>query len=92
MATIDKALPNVTRTKIDIPGPKEKAQEIQLPKEPPKQPIEMTPTEDGGMEIDFDPASMALQTGAAADPNANLAEFLEEDVFRPYRFRFDRCF
>jgi hypothetical protein len=83
MATIDKALPNVTRTKIEIPSPKQKAQEIQLPKEPPKQPIEMTPTEDGGMEIDFDPASMALQTGAASDPNANLAEFLEEDVLDP---------
>ncbi len=83
MATIDKALPNVIRTKIDIPGPKEKGQEIELPQEPPKQPIEMTPTEDGGMEIDFDPAAMAMQTGAANDPNANLADFLEEDVLDP---------
>ena len=83
MATVDKALPNVIRTKMDIPGPKEKGQEIQLPQEPPKQPIEMTPTEDGGMEIDFDPAAMAIQTGAANDPNANLAEFLEEDVLDP---------
>ena len=81
MATIDKALPNVTRTKIEIPG--NKGQEIQLPQEPPKQPIEMTPTEDGGMEIDFDPAAMAMSTGAAADQNANLAEFLEEDVLDP---------
>ena len=83
MATVDKALPNVIRTKMDIPGPKEKGQEIQLPQEPPKQPIEMTPTEDGGMEIDFDPAAMAIQTGAANDPNANLAEFLEEDILDP---------
>ena len=81
MATIDKALPNVTRTKIEIPG--NKGQEIQLPQEPPKQPIEMTPTEDGGMEIDFDPAAMAMSTGAATDQNANLAEFLEEDVLDP---------
>ena len=36
MATIDKALPNVTRTKIEIPGANEKAQEIQLPQEPRK--------------------------------------------------------
>ena len=83
MATIDKALPNVTRTKIEIPGSKQKAQEIEIPKEPPKQPIEMTPTEDGGMEIDFDPAAMAISTGAATDQNANLAEFLEEDVLDP---------
>ena len=81
MATIDKALPNVTRTKIEVPG--NKGQEIQLPQEPPKQPIEMTPTEDGGMEIDFDPAAMAMSTGAATDQNANLAEFLEEDVLDP---------
>ena len=81
MATIDKALPNVTRTKIEIPG--NKGQEIQLPQEPPRQPIEMTPTEDGGMEIDFDPAAMAMSTGAATDQNANLAEFLEEDVLDP---------
>jgi len=83
MATIDKALPNVTRTKIEIPGSKQKAQEIQLPQEPPKQPIEITRTEDGGMEIDFDPAAMAISTGAATDQNANLAEFLEEDVLDP---------
>ena len=81
MATIDKALPNVTRTKIEVPG--NKGQEIQLPQEPPRQPIEMTPTEDGGMEIDFDPAAMAMSTGAATDQNANLAEFLEEDVLDP---------
>ena len=83
MATIDKALPNVTRTKIEIPGAKEKAQEIQLPQEPPRQDIEMTPTADGGMEIDFDPAAMAASSGAANDPNANLAEFLEDDVLDP---------
>ena len=46
MATIDKALPNVTRTKIDLPSAKQKAQEIQLPQEPPKQPIEITRTEE----------------------------------------------
>ena len=42
MATIDKALPNITRTKIELPS--EKGQEIQLPQEPPKQPIEITQT------------------------------------------------
>jgi len=83
MATIDKALPNVERTKIEIPGADEKAQEVQLPQEAPRQDIEMTPTEDGGMEIDFDPAAMSIETGAADDPNANLAEFLEEDVLDP---------
>ena len=55
MATIDKTLPNQIRTKVDLPGPEEQAQEIQLPEEAQKGPIEMTPTEDGGMEIDFDP-------------------------------------
>ena len=81
MATIDKALPNITRTKIEVPG--EKGQEIQLPEDPPKQPIEMTPTEDGGMEIDFDPAAMANAGGANQNIDTNLAEFLEDDITDP---------
>ena len=81
MATIDKALPNITRTKIELPS--EKGQEIQLPQEPPKQPIEMTPTEDGGMEIDFDPAAMANVGGANQNIDTNLAEFLEDDITDP---------
>ena len=83
MATIDKTLPNQIRTKVDLPGPEEQAQEIQLPEEAQKGPIEMTPTEDGGMEIDFDPAAMAMQQGAGNDINANLADFLEPNVLDP---------
>ena len=83
MATIDKTLPNQIRTKVDLPGPEEQAQEIQLPEEAQKGPIEMTPTEDGGMEIDFDPQAMSMQQGAGTDPNANLAEFLEPGVLDP---------
>ena len=83
MATIDKALPNVTRTKIDLPSAKQKAQEIQLPQEPPKQPIEITRTEDGGAEIDFDPSAMANVGGAGQNIDTNLAEFLEDDITDP---------
>ena len=83
MATIDKALPNVTRTKIDLPSAKQKAQEIQLPQEPPKQPIEITRTEDGGAEIDFDPSAMANIGGAGQNIDTNLAEFLEDDITDP---------
>ena len=83
MATIDKTLPNQIRTKVDLPGPEEQAQEIQLPEEAQKGPIEMTPTEDGGMEIDFDPAAMAMEQGAGNDINANLADFLEPNVLDP---------
>ena len=71
MATIDKALPNVTRTKIDLPSAKQKAQEVQLPQEPPKQPIEITRTEDGGAEIDFDPSAMANVGGAEQNIDTN---------------------
>ena len=83
MATIDKALPNVTRTKIEIPSPQKKAQEIQLPQEPPKQPIEITRTEDGGAEIDFDPSAMANVGGAGQNIDTNLAEFLDDDITDP---------
>jgi len=83
MATIDKALPNVTRTKIDLPSAKQKAQEIQLPQEPPKQPIEITRTEDGGAEIDFDPSAMANIGGAGQNIDTNLAEFLDDEITDP---------
>jgi hypothetical protein len=42
-----------------------------------KPPIEVKPTEDGGVEIDFDPQAMAMEIG---DPNANLAEMLDDSI------------
>jgi len=64
-----------TRSKVNIPGPDAKALEVPLAEEKP--PIEVKPTEDGGVEIDFDPQAMAMEIG---DPNANLAEMLDDSI------------
>ena len=52
MADIDKGLPNV-RTDVTVPGPDEdvilKEQESLT-----RQPIEVTPMEDGGVELNFE--------------------------------------
>ena len=51
MAEIDNV-----RGKINLPGPEELAQDIELPQEEEaKGPIEINEMEDGGVEIDFDP-------------------------------------
>ena len=64
-----------TRSKVNIPGPDARALEVPLAEEKP--PIEVKPTEDGGVEIDFDPQAMAMEMG---DPNANLAEMLDDSI------------
>ena len=64
-----------TRSKVNIPGPDAQALEVPLAEEKP--PIEVKPTEDGGVEIDFDPQAMAMEIG---DPNANLAEMLDDSI------------
>ena len=64
-----------TRSKVNIPGPDARALEVPLAEEKP--PIEVKPTEDGGVEIDFDPQAMAMEIG---DPNANLAEMLDDSI------------
>jgi len=64
-----------TRSKVNIPGPDARALEVPLAEE--KSPIEVKPTEDGGVEIDFDPQAMAMEIG---DPNANLAEMLDDSI------------
>ena len=74
MAEIDN-----TRSKINLPGPEELAQEIDITEpEQEKGPIEINEMEDGGVEIDFDPAAMVAEGGD--DPRANLADLLEESV------------
>ena len=74
MAEIDNV-----RGKINLPGPEELAQDIELPQEEEaKGPIEINEMEDGGVEIDFDPAAMVAEGGD--DPRANLADLLDEDI------------
>jgi len=82
MADIDKSLPN-TRSKLEIPS-EEELQEEQVELEEAKaeqKPIEVTPEEDGGVTLDFEPGSINVPgTESHFD---NLAELLPDDVLEP---------
>ena len=83
MAEIDDALPN-TKTTFELPGEAEiiQEQENQIEQiESEGSPVEITMDEDGGAEISFDPKVASPEGGE--DHNANLAEFLEDDVLDP---------
>ncbi len=72
MAEIEKALPN-TRTKLEVPGPEQDVEIVEQEEQKgpvakaEKGPIEVTPEEDGGATIDFDPSAVN-QTS----PNSHL--------------------
>ena len=76
MADIDKGLPN-TRTQIRVPG-----EEVEVKEEiKEKQPIEVTPEEDGGATIDFEPGAVNIPgTESHFD---NLADILPADILEP---------
>jgi len=75
MADIDKGLPN-TRTQLNVPGPE---QEVDITEQ--QQPAGITPEEDGGATIDFDPS--AVNQAGPASHFDNLADILPEDVLDP---------
>ncbi len=83
MATIDKALPNEVRKEIEIEGAESAAeQDIELQEELPNQgETEITPTEDGGVEINFEPG--AFNQAQSENHYDNLAELLPEETLSP---------
>ena len=83
MAEIDDALPN-TKTTVELPSEAEiiQEQESQIEQvETEGGPVEITMDEEGGAEVSFDPKVASPEGGE--DHNANLAEFLEDDVLDP---------
>ena len=80
MADIDKGLPN-TRTKIDIPSEEEIAEVSVQEEVVEKAPVEVTPEEDGGATIDFEPGSINIP--GTENHFDNLADILPEDVTEP---------
>ena len=82
MAEIDKGLPN-TRTKLDIPSEEEMAEEVSVQEEEAEQkgPVEVTPEEDGGATIDFEPG--AINIPGTENHFDNLADILPEDILEP---------
>ena len=83
MAEIDKALPNEVRKSIEIEGPETAVEEnIELQEELPNQgETEITPMEDGGVEINFEPG--AFNQAQSENHYDNLAELLPEEILTP---------
>jgi len=77
MADIDKGLPN-TRTELEIPGQEE---EVDVAEQTEEQPVEVTPEEDGGATINFDPGAVN-QLGSESHFD-NLADILSENILDP---------
>ena len=77
MADIDKGLPN-TRTELEVPG---QEQEVDVAEQAEQQPVEVTPEEDGGATINFDPGAVN-QLGSESHFD-NLADILAEDILDP---------
>lgn len=79
MAEIDKSLPNV-RHEVKIPGA-QPATDVDITEEQPRQPVEVTPDEEGGATVNFEPRSInQAQSNTHFD---NLADILPETVLDP---------
>jgi len=83
MATIDKSLPNEVTNKIEIESPEAATEEIVELQEsiPDVGNTEITPTADGGVEINFQPG--AFNQGESVNHFDNLAELLPENILGP---------
>ena len=83
MADIDKSLPNDIRNTIEIPGQETLMEEVVDIKEDLPDPgeTEITPTEDGGVEINFEPG--AFNQEQSENHFDNLAELLPEEILNP---------
>ena len=83
MATIDKPLPNVSETVIEVPKQEELIEEKEKITERKDQQgnIEVTMDEEGGAEIAFDPKAVSGEGGE--DHFENLADFLGDEILEP---------
>ena len=83
MATIDKPLPNVTETVVEVPKQEELIEERDeiVEKKNQQGNVEVTMDEEGGAEIAFDPSAITEEGGQ--DHFENLADFLGDDILEP---------
>jgi len=79
MADIDKTLSELG-TSVKIEGPDQEV-ELQKQEEATKQPVEINPTEDGGVELNFDPSKVNVE--GAQNHFDNLAELLPDEILEP---------
>ena len=77
MAEIDKALPNEVRTEIELPAEELVEEEVVEQQGP----VEVTPEEDGGVTLDFEPG--AINVPGTENHFDNLADILPDDILEP---------
>ncbi|MBC8407221.1 MAG: hypothetical protein H8E12_00555, partial [Rhodobacteraceae bacterium] len=79
MADIDKSLPNV-RHEVKMPGAQAPT-DVDITEQQPRQPVEVTPDEEGGATVNFEPRAVnQAQSNTHFD---NLADILPETVLDP---------
>jgi hypothetical protein len=78
MAEIDKGLPSNTRTEVKVPGEEQVDVQEEIVE---KGPVEVTPEEDGGATIDFEPG--AINIPGTENHFDNLADILPDDILEP---------
>ena len=83
MATIDKPLPNISETVVEVPKQEElvEAREEIIEKKNQQGNIEVTMDEEGGAEIAFDPRAVVEEGGQ--DHFDNLADYLGDEILEP---------
>ena len=70
---------DMNRTTVKTPGKQDQMKDLQEAlAQQSQEPIEITQTEDGGAEINFDPRAVVGQGGQTHEEN--LAEFLDDDI------------
>jgi len=80
---IDKPVPNITETVVEVPKQEELIQERDeiIEKKNQQGNVEVTMDEEGGAEIAFDPRAITEEGGQ--DHFENLADFLGEEILSP---------
>ena len=83
MATIEKPIPNVSETVIEVPKQEElvEAKEEIIERKDQQGNIEVTMDEEGGAEIAFDPKAVSGEGGE--NHFENLADFLGDEILEP---------
>jgi len=76
MAEIDKSLPNEVRTEVELP-----AEEVVEEEVTEQGPVEVTPEEDGGVTLNFEPG--AVNVPGTENHFDNLADILPDDILDP---------
>ena len=81
MAEIDKELPNTKRSEVKVPGAEEIQTTVAEEQISERSPVEVTPEEDGGATINFEPG--AINVPGTENHFDNLADLIPDEITSP---------